>query len=750
MTADMSRGPADESAEFASNDANGTIQGAEGVETLVGQTGIHVQAPAVGAVMPVPIVAGQHYVFDFDPGAAKIEVMGDDLVLIFDNGGQIVLQGIGDIDPALEAPVFEIAGVDVPASVIYQQAVALAEPTSPSEDQPTLETAAGADETGSQEGTGETRYSDDTGEAIALLGMQGVIPGVEREFGLIELENLNPTTNSLPEAVNDTNGGTEGGDTNLIIIFDRSGSMKDDPGVDGFSSRIDLARAAVANLLNSVGPDGDINVLIVDFSGTADGDADASTSGWLTSVEEAMAYLASLEPAGYTDYDGAIVLAMEAFNMENAPTEGNNVTYFLSDGKPQPNSSEGLDADEQAIWEAFLALHDMPAYAIGIGTSVVADNLDPIAHDPNDDAGDANDPILVTDENELIDVILSIAGNTFDGNVLTNDDSGADGYGSPAITALVFKSETGVSGDFDVTSVTAAGMITLTGSINGVDYWTLTLDTETGDYEFLLIRLLPHEEDGGTAVLEFDYTIIDADGDTDTASLTFTIEDSGDSLPLIAGTDGADSLTGSDDAEILGGGDGNDTLYGYAGNDYLFGGDGDDTLDGGDGNDVLIGGGGDDILIGGDGDDILNGDGDLVLSDSADTLVGGLGADTMYGSSNEETIGGSNTVTFVYNSVDEGGDTIIGFDNTSSNNQDIIDLSAIFDGTDGDGLSFQELLDQGFLILATEASTSDPSVDNTTVEVDLDGSGDDTYSPVTLVTILDTTLDSTDSDNFIV
>ena len=146
MTEDMSRGPADESAvrtesaEIANNDANGTIQGAEGVETLVGQTGIHVLAPAVGAVVPVPIVAGQRYVIEFNPGAAQIEVLGDDLVLTFANGGRIFFQGIGDIDPALEAPIFEIAGTDVPATVIYQQAVALAEPTAPSEGQPMIST----------------------------------------------------------------------------------------------------------------------------------------------------------------------------------------------------------------------------------------------------------------------------------------------------------------------------------------------------------------------------------------------------------------------------------------------------------------------------------------------------------------------------------------------------------------------------------------------------------------------------------
>ncbi len=196
MTEDLSWGPVDESAETtesansANSDIGSTIQGAEGAETLVGQAGgVLVQAPAAGAVVPIQIVAGQRYVIDFDPGAAQILVEGDDLVLTFANGGQIVFQDLGAIDPTLEAPIFEIAGADVPASVIYQQAVALAEPAETPEGQPTLETAAGPAGGDGPEGTGETRYSDDTGEAIALLNPEGVIPGVERGFSLLALEN---------------------------------------------------------------------------------------------------------------------------------------------------------------------------------------------------------------------------------------------------------------------------------------------------------------------------------------------------------------------------------------------------------------------------------------------------------------------------------------------------------------------------------------------------------------------------------
>src|SRR5262249_52133360 len=57
---------------------------------------------------------------------------------------------------------------------------------------------------------------------------------------------------------------------NIVIVFDKSGSMDEDPGMDGYSSRIDLARAAVAALLATYDSFADINVKIVDFPNNAD------------------------------------------------------------------------------------------------------------------------------------------------------------------------------------------------------------------------------------------------------------------------------------------------------------------------------------------------------------------------------------------------------------------------------------------------------------------------------------------------
>ena len=85
-------------------------------------------------------------------------------------------------------------------------------------------------------------------------------------------------------------------------------------------------------------------------------------------------------------------------------------------------------------------------------------------------------------------------------------------------------------------------------------------------------------------------------------------------------------------------------LVGDGGANNLVGGDNDDTLNGMAGNDTLDGGAGDDYLVGGLGDD---------------QLTGGAGADM-----------------FVAESVNDGDDTIFGFD---AGEGDQVDLNTLFD-----------------------------------------------------------------------
>jgi len=95
------------------------------------------------------------------------------------------------------------------------------------------------------------------------------------------------------------------------------------------------------------------------------------------------------------------------------------------------------------------------------------------------------------------------------------------------------------------------------------------------------------------------------------------------SINVLYGYNGNDSITGGNLADHLYGGAGNDTIHGGDGNDILSGDGGTDYLYGDGGNDTLIGSTGSQYLYGGDGDDILDGGADN------DWLDGGNGIDTV-------------------------------------------------------------------------------------------------------------------------
>ncbi len=150
----------------------------------------------------------------------------------------------------------------------------------------------------------------------------------------------------------------------------------------------------------------------------------------------------------------------------------------------------------------------------------------------------------------------------------------------------------------------------------------------------------------------------------------------------------------NNDKNTQNGNSGNDRLKGTSGDDKLNGGDGGDYINGGDGNDVLTGGNGKDYLLGGNGNDVLNG------GSGNDYLIGGAGQDTM--------TGGAGRDRFMYNDIQDKGDTITDFDAS----KDVLDLRRIFTGIDSAGSKkFSDIVE-----LQKVGS-------NTMVRVDLDGKG---------------------------
>ncbi len=133
------------------------------------------------------------------------------------------------------------------------------------------------------------------------------------------------------------------------------------------------------------------------------------------------------------------------------------------------------------------------------------------ATDADGDTIDATGTLIVTVDDDtplaVADTDTADEGGTATGNVLTNDEGGADGLESPAIIGITSTNEA-TSDD-----TPAAGEFVLAG-----EFGTLTLN-ENGEYSYDV----PADTItvGGDDV--FTYTIVDNDGDEVTTTLTFTV-----------------------------------------------------------------------------------------------------------------------------------------------------------------------------------------------------------------------------------
>lgn len=161
----------------------------------------------------------------------------------------------------------------------------------------------------------------------------------------------------------------------------------------------------------------------------------------------------------------------------------------------------------------------------------------------------------------------------------------------------------------------------------------------------------------------------------------------------VSGGDGADYIKGGAGEDLIDGGAGTDRIYAETGHDTVTGGDGDDYISGATGDDVLSGDAGNDRIYGDSGDDLLDGGaGDDIINAGSgnDRLIGGLGADML--------LGGSGADVFVFNTLDDAGDTI---SDMKLRQGDMIEVSNMLDDF---GFSVSAAIAQG--ILGLEAITS--------------------------------------------
>ena len=360
---------------------------------------------------------------------------------------------------------------------------------------------------------------------------------------------------AAPVAVDDFATLTEGHPAttvNLVIMLDTSTSMVDPtyggvislPG-GGTTTRFALAKDAVENLINSYG--GSLqSVMLVTFNGSA------TFQGWF-SPNDAIATIQGLGTGNGTDFDSALTQVQD--NYGTPADVDHTYVYFISDGFPASSlgivsPSTSVSASERADWVDFLEGNEIDAaYAVGVGADLTSDyaksNLDTVAwspsgnpplswntddgwfHDPGDfvETGSSHNPntIVVADPLDLEGVLQGTVpvfeGELLDGSISGSvaDDFGADGAAAQKVVGVMLDSDGDGVGDQAASFDGSTYVLDLGAAIG-----TLSIDAASGNYSFDPVSGFDIANDQRFEVI---YTIEDADGSRDSATLHLTLKD---------------------------------------------------------------------------------------------------------------------------------------------------------------------------------------------------------------------------------
>lgn len=264
----------------------------------------------------------------------------------------------------------------------------------------------------------------------------------------------------------------------------------------------------------------------------------ASTLGsyWMTADAAKAAILGlSDTTSGTTNYDAAVAQSQLAYNVTNIGgtiASGQRISYFLSDGEPNPVSA-GLDGTlttgEQGTWVSFLDTNNIKSYALGMGPDVAATALNPIAFNgagtgATPTANDLN-AIIVSNFEQLTQTLVNtLLAQPISGSLITdpNPDAtfGADGGWIQSITVngtlytYNQKTDTPSNNTLQGTFNTATNEWT----VNTTNLGKIVVGMDTGAYTYT-----PPASIGGTVTEAFAFSLVDKDGDTSGANLNINI-----------------------------------------------------------------------------------------------------------------------------------------------------------------------------------------------------------------------------------
>ncbi|ELB2251284.1 tandem-95 repeat protein [Vibrio parahaemolyticus] len=386
----------------------------------------------------------------------------------------------------------------------------------------------------------------------------------------------------------------EGQDYNIAFMLDTSGSMGYDVG-----RAVTELKTVLNTLIESAsGPhSGKVNVLLTTFSTESKQvlELDLSSDNAKSQVESILDAIVK-RGEGNTNYEAGFQSALNWF--ENADSGATNLSYFISDGRP--NQATVNDANN---------INQMDSIVLGVENNKLVTLADVLPADYKTGDVVTYDNKTVIDSNSLV---YSLSTGELLGKMTSNHsyydyETYVLHQANNAYQTLEELSEVrsiGLGHDLDEDSLKhfdSDGVVRTNIDVNQLAEVILGKEVSLMQGKDEISSL------DGNDIIFGDAIRFDINGEQGVSALqNYVASQLGKDVALVTKEEVHHYIT-ENQAEFEQSRyyDQADTIYGGAGNDILFGQGGNDKLFGGADNDILIGGLGSDILIGGDGEDIF-------------------------------------------------------------------------------------------------------------------------------------------------
>ncbi len=386
----------------------------------------------------------------------------------------------------------------------------------------------------------------------------------------------------------------EGQDYNIAFMLDTSGSMGYDVG-----RAVTELKTVLNTLIESAsGPhSGKVNVLLTTFSTESKQvlELDLSSDNAKSQVESILDAIVK-RGDGNTNYEAGFQSALNWF--ENADSGATNLSYFISDGRP--NQATVNDANN---------INQMDSIVLGVENNKLVTLADVLPADYKTGDVVTYDNKTVIDSNSLV---YSLSTGELLGTMTSNHsyydyETYVLHQANNAYQALEELSEVrsiGLGHDLDEDSLKhfdSDGVVRTNIDVNQLAEVILGKEVSLMQGKDEISSL------DGNDIIFGDAIRFDINGEQGVSALqNYVASQLGKDVALVTKEEVHHYIT-ENQAEFEQSRyyDQADTIYGGAGNDILFGQGGNDKLFGGADNDILIGGLGSDILTGGDGEDIF-------------------------------------------------------------------------------------------------------------------------------------------------